>query len=319
MTWGDPRWLWAIAAAPLAAAAVDLAGRRAFRAVRRLDPSFRPRGRARALLPAAAVALLAAALARPQWGFRRVFTASPETDVALLVDTSGSMLARDAAPDRFGSARLFARDLLRRLPETARAAVVRVEGDGEVICPLTLDRAAAENALEELSPRGAAAPGSDLGRGVRTALALLSSRPSRVRAIVLLSDGEDLDAGLRDAVAECRRRGITVDTVAVGTEAGAPMPSRTGGILTEGGAPVVSRAHPAELAALARETGGRFALASRPAAAASFAASFRAGPGFGRGAPAREPISRAAWPLGGAIAAWTAWWAPRRRPAPGSR
>lgn len=312
MIWAEPRWLWGIVLAVVVAAAADAARRRALRRVRMLDPGFRARPRWRALLPAAGTALLAAALARPQWGFRAVPSASPETDVALLLDTSGSMLARDAAPDRFGAARLFARDLLRRLPETARVAVVRVEGDGEVVCPLTLDRAAAENALEELTPRGADAPGSDLGRGVRSALALLSARPSRVRAIVLLSDGEDLDAGLREAAAECRRRGIALDTVAAGTEAGAAVPSRAGGILTEGGSPVVSHARPGELAALARGTGGRFALAASPSGATELAASFAEATGGGRGAPVREPISRRAWPLAGALAAWAGWWTPRR-------
>ncbi|HET9794877.1 MAG TPA: vWA domain-containing protein [Thermoanaerobaculia bacterium] len=313
MIWAEPRWLWGIAAAVLVAAGADAARSRALRTVRRLDPAFRPRPRWRVLLPAAGTALLAAALARPQWGFRAVPSASPETDVALLLDTSGSMLARDAAPDRFGAARLFARDLLRRLAETARVAVVRVEGDGEVVCPLTLDRAAAENALEELSTRGAAAPGSDLGRGMRTALALLSARPSRVRGIVLLSDGEDLDAGLREAAAECRRRGIAVSAVSVGTEAGAAVPSRTGGILTEDGSPVVSRAHPGDLAALARDSGGKFVLAGDPSGAAALAASFAGGTAAGGGgAPVREPISRGAWPLAGAVAAWAGWWTPRR-------
>jgi len=313
MIWAEPRWLWGIAAALLVAAAAEAARRRALGRVRTLDPGFSARPRWRVLLPAAGTALLAAALARPQWGFRAVPSASPQTDVAILLDTSGSMLARDAAPDRFGAARLFARDLVRRLPETARIAVVRVEGDGEVVCPLTLDRDAAENALEELTPRGAGAPGSDLGRGVRTALALLSARPSRVRAIVLFSDGEDLDAGLREAAAECRRRGIVLDTVAAGSEAGAAVPSRSGGILTEGGSPVVSHARPGDLAALARATEGRFALAASPSGAAELAASFAGtGTGGGRGAPVREPISRSAWPLAGALAAWTGWWAPRR-------
>ena len=311
MIFAEPRWLWGIAAAPLAAAAADAARRRALAAVRRLDPRFRPRPRWRALLPAAGTALLAAALARPEWGFRRVAAASPETDVAILLDTSGSMLARDAAPDRFGAARLFARDFLRRLPETARVAVVRVEGDGEVVCPLTLDRDAAENALEELTPRGADAPGSDLGRGVRAAAALLSARPSRTRAIVLLSDGEDLDAGLREAADECRRRGIAIHTVVAGTEAGAAVPSRSGGILTDGGSPVVSRAHPADLALLARDAGGRSASARNPAAAAALAASFDPRSAAGRGGPVREPVSRRGWPLGGALFAWAAWWAPR--------
>ncbi|HET7451152.1 MAG TPA: VWA domain-containing protein [Thermoanaerobaculia bacterium] len=311
MIWAEPRWLWGIAAAPLAAAAAGAARSRALSAVRRLDRGFRGRSPWRILLPAAGTALFFAALARPQWGFRRVATASPETDVAILVDTSGSMLARDAAPDRFAAARLFARDALRRLPPTARTAVVRVEGDGEVVCPLTLDRAAAENALEELTPRGADAPGSDLGRGVQTAAALLSARPARTRAIVLVTDGEDLDAGLRAAAAECRRRGILVDTVVAGTESGAAVPSRSGGILMDGGSPVVSHAHAADLAAIAREGGGLFLSAANPSAAAALAASFDPRSASGRGGPVREPVSRRGWPLAAAFAVWAAWWVPR--------
>jgi hypothetical protein len=147
---------------------------------------------------------------------------------------------------------------------------------------------------------------------VRTALALLSARPSRARAIVLLSDGEDLDAGLRDAAAECRRRGVALDTVASGTEAGAAVPSRNGGILTEGGSPVVSRARPGDLAALARESGGRFASTGAASGAAGLAASFAGKTAAGRGTPVREPVSRSAWPLAGAVAAWAGWWTPRR-------
>lgn len=313
VTWGDPRWLWGVPACALLAVAVDAARRSAGFAVRRLDPAHRPRFRGRALLPAAAAALLCAALAGPRWGSRPALSVSSENDVVLLMDTSGSMLARDLAPDRFTRARLFARDLLRRLPESARVAVVRVEGEGEVVCPLTLDRAAAEDALEQLTPRGADAPGSDLGRGVRAATALLAARPSRTKSIVLVSDGEDLDAGLKAAADECARRGVVLDAAVAGTPQGAPVPARDGGILLDGGAPVVSRCRPEILEPVVRATGGRLLpLATTADAAAALSATFRDAGGPKGKNPAREPVSRSAWPVGGAIAAWSLWWLPRR-------
>lgn len=313
VTWGDPRWLWGIPAAALLVPALDFAARSAARAVRSLDPAFRPRPRWRALLPAAAAALLCAALARPQWGLRAVPVPSAENDVVILVDTSGSMLARDVAPDRFTRARLFARDLLHRLPDNVRAAVVRVEGEGEVVCPLTLDRAAAEDALEELVPRGASAPGSDLGSGVRASLALLAGRASRAKSIVLLSDGEDLDAGLKSAAEECRRRGVILDAAVTGTASGAPVPARDGGVLVDSGSPVVSRSRPELLESAVRATGGRIlALASSPPAAELLARSLRDASRPGGRQPVREPISRSPWPLAGAIGAWALWWIPRR-------
>lgn len=311
MTWTDPRWLWAVAASPAVAFVLDVAARKSRAAVRLLDPTFPPRRRARALLPAAAVALTGAALAGPQWGSHRISTVSPESDVVVVLDTSGSMLARDAAPDRFTQARLFARQYFRRLPETVRTAVVRVEGEADVVSPLTLDRAASENAVADLVPRGTDSPGSNLGGGVRQALLMLASRPSRAKSIVLVSDGEDLDAGLRDAAAECRRRGVVLDTVAVGSAAGAPVPGRDGAVLTDGGAPVISRADPGQLDKLARECGGKFAaLGASGDAAAALAAPRKVVPGAAARS-SREPVSRSAWPLAAAITAWTLWWLPR--------
>jgi len=313
VTWGDPRWLWVVPGCVLLAIVVDAARRSAGDAVRSLDPLSRPRSRARALLPAAAAALLCTALAGPRWGSRPVLSLASENDVVLLLDTSGSMLARDVAPDRFTRARLFARDLLRRLPVNARVAVVRVEGEGEVVCPLTLDRAAAEDALEQLTPRGANAPGSDLGRGVRAAIALLAARPSRTKSIVLVSDGEDLDAGLKAAAEECGRRGVVLDAAVAGTPQGAPVPARDGGILLNGGAPVVSRSRPELLEPVVRATGGRILpLAQTRDAASVLAATFLDAGGRRKRTPTREPVSRSAWPVGGAIAAWSLWWLPRR-------
>jgi Ca-activated chloride channel family protein len=314
VTWADPRWLWGIPASVVLAMAVDVAARKAKASVRRLDPAFRGRSRARAILPATAAALLCAALARPQWGLRPSPSPTAESDVVLLVDTSGSMLVRDVAPDRFTRTRLFARDLLRRLPEGVRVAVVRVEGEGEVVCPLTLDRAAAEDALEELVPRGASAPGSDLGNGVRTSLSLLAARPSRAKSIGLLSDGEDLDAGLKSAAEECRRRGVVLDAAVAGTASGGPVPARDGGVLVDGGSPVVSHSRPELMEPAVRATGGRIlSLASSAAAADALAAGLRDSSRPGGRQPVREPISRSAWPVAGAIGAWALWRLPPGR------
>lgn len=313
MTFSDPRWLWGALAALILVPTAAAAHRRALAAVRRIDPAWRGRSGARAVLPALAAALLCAALARPQWGLRAVAAAESASDVVLLVDTSGSMLARDVPPDRFTRARLFARDFLRALPASTRVAIVRVEGDGEVVSPLTLDRAASEDAIEELAPRGASAPGSDLGRGLRTAAALLAARHAAAESIVLVSDGEDLDAGMREAAAECRRRGIVLDAAIVGTPAGAPVPARGGGILSADGGPVVSRAHPDALAAIAAESGGKLVdpVAVPRAAEVLAAAAGRSGSRAGR-SPLREPVPRGSWPLAGAMAAWAGWWLPRR-------
>ena len=149
MRWAEPVWLWGIAVSFFVGLLLRVAQLRALRFTRRIDPRFSGRGIWRAcVLPAACIALLSAALAHPQWGYRRVASASAESDAVLVLDTSGSMLTRDVSPDRFSRARLFARDLLRELPDTLRIGLVRVEGEGSVVSPLTLDRDALRNSLD---------------------------------------------------------------------------------------------------------------------------------------------------------------------------
>ena len=316
MSFAHPLWLWGVPAAAAIGGILRAAQRLALDRARRLEPRFQGRGAWRgSIFPAAGLGLIALALARPRWGYHAAAATTPETDAAIVLDTSGSMLVRDVSPDRFSRVKLFLRETLRDLPETVRIALVRVEGEGEVVSPLTLDREALRNDLDELSPRGAETPGSDLGDGVRKATALLSGRIARSRAIVLFSDGEDLDAGLEAAVSEARSRGIVVHAVCAGTPAGGPVPARNGGFLADArGGPVVSHADLEKLRALAAETGGVFLSAG--SSPGPLAARLRNPGASGSGEKNREPADRSAWPLALAIGAWSAAQVPRRREKP---
>lgn len=300
MKFAHPAWLILAASAIPAGVLAEIARRASVRRLKALggrpgSGSFRRR----VLLPAAALALLAGAAAGPTWGYRDVPARAAETDLVVAFDTSGSMLTRDLAPDRFSVARRFARELLRQVPSEVRVALVRMEGEGEVVVPLTLDRAAVVGALDELSARGAVQPGSDLGDGLKKAAALLSARDARSRAILLISDGEDLDQGLDPAGKECAERRIPIDTVCAGTTTGGPVPARGGGFVRDSsGQTVVSRAHPDVLGGIAAKTGGRAivlgrAMSSPSSIAAAVAKLAREGPSR----TSREPADRSAIPL----------------------
>lgn len=306
MSFARPAWLWGLAASPAIGLVLWAAHRRAVLRMRRINARFEGgAAAARIVLAVATAAALALALSGPRWGFEETTVPVPETDVVLLLDTSGSMLARDVTPDRFSRVRTFARSLLHSLPASARVGLVRVEGEGEVLTPLTLDHKAVENALGEVVPRGAAVAGTDLGAGLRTAAALLSARESRGRAVVLFSDGEDLDSGLRGEAAACAERGIVVETVVAGTRAGGPVPSRDGGFQNDAkGRPVVSRADPGELEEIARGTGGAFGDVSRDSPAA-LAASLSRLERSSKSPLQRRPVDRSGWAFAAAAAAWT--------------
>ncbi len=178
----------------------------------------------RTVLTSLGVALLIAALARPQGpatpapGFR------PALDLVLVVDGSLSMLARDVTPDRLGSVRREADGLLARLPG-ARVGLVACAGQAWLHCPLTLDRDAVRLALTHLDPWSLPVRGSDLSAGMALALEKLPSLPGTAPAVVLYTDGEANRPGrLEDLARQARERNVRLYVMGVGTPAGGPIP-----------------------------------------------------------------------------------------------
>jgi len=317
VSFAHPAWLWGVAAAAAAGALLAAASLRSRRLVRSLDPSFRGSGAFRsAILPAAVAALLSLAASRPRWGYRIEPAPGPESDVTIVLDTSGSMLVRDIQPDRFTRARIFVRQLLHRLPASTRVSLIRVEGSGEVVVPPTLDRQSLENSLDQISPRGAAAAGSDLAAGVAAARELLSGRRTRARRVVLVSDLESLEGSVESEARACRDTGVILDVILSGTAAGGPVPAAGGGFLKDGsGRAVLSRARPDIGRQAARIASGSFVDLGTAVGPPRFAP--LPGPSAKTGGRVRVPADRTIWPLALAMIVWLGWMWPLRagRPA----
>ncbi len=276
MRFAEAGMLWLLLALPLLGVAAWAAAVRRRRAIEafaggpaHLDAFRSEVGRHRRatrvllLLAAAAFGILAAA--RPQWGTRVEPVTRKGVDVAIVLDTSASMSARDVPPDRFGLARQDARLLLDRLAGD-RVALVTFAGRGTTVCPLTPDVTAAGLFLDTIEPDDTSAPGTALADAVRAALQALgpaSSSRSRGRAVVLLSDGEDHEGTIDEAVESLRSAGVTVLAVGCGTPDGAPIPAGDGGYKKDRSDKVVTtRLEEDVLQKLAVDTGGRVFRAS---------------------------------------------------------
>jgi Ca-activated chloride channel homolog len=279
MSFDAPRWLWLLAAVPPLLALEWRAARRGERALERLVGARREHAlleqrlpgqrRMGALLRSGALALLVIGAAGPQWGRELVRRSASGSDVALVIDVSASMDARDVPPSRLEEARREAVAVLDHL-QGSRVGVVAFAGDAVRLCPLTLDRSAARLVLESLSSGTVSQPGSDLGRGLRTAARLLPGRRRSEQAIVLWTDGEDLEQGARTAMDELARAGLRVFAVGVGTPEGDVVPvldeqDRAVDVKRDdSGAAVRSRLDETLLRGLARRTQGAYFAASRP-------------------------------------------------------
>jgi Ca-activated chloride channel homolog len=273
MVFAQPLWLIALLALPVLAALEARATARDHARVARLvarplwsrvlerrSPHWRLLRLGLLLLGTAGIVL---ALARPQWGIVRERVEREGVDVVLALDTSGSMATEDVPPNRFFLARAALTSLVARL-EGDRFGLLAFESEAYPLVPLTLDADAVGLFLDTVEPGIVPAPGTSLGVGLARGLSMFVDKERHNRVMVLVSDGEDLEGEVDEAVRKAKEAGVVVHTVGVGTEAGQPVPDfdREGKAVgfkkDEQGGVVISRLNVAALEAIARGTGGRF-------------------------------------------------------------
>jgi Ca-activated chloride channel family protein len=277
MIFAEPRLLWLVALAPLAAAALAawLWRRRlaadaawASRALwDRLLPAYSPR-RLRSSVVCLAVAVLGTslALARPRWGAGRQDVERRGVDVVFLIDSSLSMAAFDVPPSRLYVAKSLVRRMARAMPGD-RIGLVQAEGTGVALAPLTLDGGVIDLLLDTIEPGSLPSPGTELAPGLDAALRLFGEGSEKHRVLVILSDGEDHGGGLEQKIAALREGGVVVHAFGIGTPRGAPVPLPGGGAKKDAeGNIVISRLHEDVLENMARATGGSYLRVTSAAA-----------------------------------------------------
>jgi Ca-activated chloride channel family protein len=172
------------------------------------------------------------------------------------------MLARDLKPSRLERAKREVGGLLERL-RNDRVALIAFSGDAREVAPLTRDRVSLAGFLATLSPADNEKGGTDLAAALSAALALFDGRTGAHEAVVLLTDGEDLEGRAAALAEEARERGIQVFVVGVGTEAGGKIPlvnerGEEAFLVDDGGVEVLSRLDRATLENVAATTGGAY-------------------------------------------------------------
>ena len=164
--------------------------------------------------------------------------------VVLVIDTSGSMMAKDVRPTRMGAAQAALRTFLDDLPSQFRVGAVAFSAESQVIAPVTRDRALVRESLDFLEPLRGTAIGDALARATELAADAIGRRPpenqftiaysgpigeqdggdpsSSPAAILLLSDGAQTTGTLTPEAASSQARafGIPIYTIALGTAEG---------------------------------------------------------------------------------------------------
>ena len=228
----EPGWLWLALLAPVVLFALQrysgwrrrqqLAKLAAPQFVEELTRSYSPARRAlKDFLMLLAVAGIGLAMARPQWGEQVEASQSFGQDTLFVLDCSRSMLATDVLPSRLQRAKLAILEYLRHAGHS-RVGLVAFAGQAFLQCPLTYDYGAFQDTLAMVSDKTIPIPGTDIGRALDEAYRALD-KSERLKVIVLLTDGEDLEqSGVRTAEA-LAKKGVVVFTIGIGTPAGAEI------------------------------------------------------------------------------------------------
>ena len=313
LTFARPEWLHALWLLPLGAALFWWAEQRRRALISRIvAPKLRSllagstspfRRWLRAACVLGALGLLAVTLAGPQLGYDTLEVPHRGRDVIIAMDVSRSMLATDVAPTRLQRAKLLAEDLVGELGSD-RLGLVAFAGSAFLQAPLTLDHGAVLAAVDELDtdliPKG----GTNIAAAIRACEEAFGKAEGFSRAIVIISDGEELDADGLEAARQAGAAGIRIFTVGVGSEEGSEIPLGPGEFVRDQSGKVVqSRLDAARMREIAEVTGGFYVPLDEDAAR------LLSTDGIGRmqevemsASASRRPIERYQWPLGVAVA-----------------
>lgn len=222
--------VWLALVVVIALGALELRNRSALETF--LSPAMQRRltaqaglGRMIARLALLLCAMLAAigALMRPQArGETETVSAMQATaDVMFVLDTSRSMLAEDAAPNRLARAKAEIAQLVGRL-EGDRVGLVAFAGRAAQMCPLTPDHSFFTTVLASVDTRSAGRGGSRVGEAIKAAVRGFPAGPG-AKLMVLITDGDDQDPYSEDAAKLARDAGVKIVAIGLGSEAGSEI------------------------------------------------------------------------------------------------
>lgn len=215
---------------------------------------------------------LVVSLMGPLLGERIREVKSKGTDIIIALDVSNSMLAQDIQPSRLEKTKLEIRNFVSQL-KGDRVGLIVFENDAFLQCPLTTDYSAIYMYLDAITTGYLPNPGTNLAGPVyqsaeafkRTlSIGETAEDKERTRILVVLSDGEDHEGGLNEAIAFAKEERIRVYTVGVGTAAGGPIPvtDRFGKVTDfrrdRSGNVVTTQLKEQNMAELASGTGGEY-------------------------------------------------------------
>ena len=161
------------------------------------------------------VLLLVTALARPAWDHEIIETSGSGRDILILFDTSKSMMCQDVQPSRMDHAKWFVKELVKLNPGD-RFGLIAFAGKAFLECPLTIDRTSFMQYISDLDTDTIPVGGTNIEEALDTALKAFSAAEAMHRAVILITDGDELYGDSGKAVEDIVKKKIPLFIVGVG-------------------------------------------------------------------------------------------------------
>lgn len=159
------------------------------------------------------------ALSRPQWGFEWQEIKRKGMDILVVIDVSKSMLTQDVKPNRLERTKLAVKDLIRKL-KGDRIGLIAFAGDAFLVCPLTVDYNGFLLSLNDLDTNAVPRGGTNIAQAIKEAIKSYDDTPNKFKAIVVITDGDNLEGNPVAQANTAKEKGIKIYTIGIGTSEG---------------------------------------------------------------------------------------------------
>ena len=169
-----------------------------------------------------ALTMVVLILARPQMGMRMKTDTLSGIEVVVAMDVSNSMMAADVEPTRMAKAKQVVSSLSNRLKNDKLALVV-FAGNAFLQMPMSADNVSMRMFLDAISTNMIPTQGTSIAEALKISNSSFSAQKDVKRAVVLITDGEDHEGGVEEALSELKKKNVSVYVLGIGSVKGAPI------------------------------------------------------------------------------------------------
>jgi Ca-activated chloride channel family protein len=210
-----------------------------------------------------ALFFIAIALARPQFGEKEKTIIKESSEIVIALDVSKSMLEQYLKPNRLEKAKDTVLKIVEESPGE-KIGVIVFAGTAMWQCPMTYDSQALKMFLQSVEIGSLPMGGTQISDAIILASKAVGKELSNGKVMILISDGENHDLKIKEAISEAKKTGLKIISVGIGTQTGAPVPIKNeNGAISDyvkdmSGKVVVSKINTGLLKSVASETGGKY-------------------------------------------------------------